>query len=94
MSGGDSKMETPVPIPNTEVKHLYADGSKFNLARVGSCQAFSLIYILFSPSQLSWLEHLTVNQGVVGSSPIEGATINKLEKYIGISFYFYKNKLT
>ena len=43
MSGGDSKMETPVPIPNTEVKHLYADGSKFNLARVGSCQAFSLI---------------------------------------------------
>ena len=93
MSGGDSKMETPVPIPNTEVKHLYADGSKFNLARVGSCQAFSLIYI-FLPSQLSWLEHLTVNQGVVGSSPIEGATINKLEKYIGISFYFYKNKLT
>ena len=48
--GGDSKMETPVPIPNTEVKHLYADGSKFNLARVGSCQAFSLIYILFLPS--------------------------------------------
>ena len=46
MSGGDSKMETPVPIPNTEVKHLYADGSKFNLARVGSCQAFSLIIIL------------------------------------------------
>ena len=45
MSGGDSKMETPVPIPNTEVKHLYANGSKFNLARVGSCQAFSLIYI-------------------------------------------------
>ena len=35
-------MVTPVPIPNTEVKHLYADGSKLNLARVGSCQAFSL----------------------------------------------------
>ena len=43
MSGGDSKMVTPVPIPNTEVKHLYADGSKFDLARVGSCQAFSLV---------------------------------------------------
>ena len=38
-SGGDSKVDTPVPIPNTEVKHLHADGSKFNLARVGSCQA-------------------------------------------------------
>ena len=43
MSGGDSKMETPVPIPNTEVKHLYADGSKLDLARVGSRQANSLI---------------------------------------------------
>ena len=62
-------MDTPVPIPNTEVKHLYADGSKLNLARVGSRQANSLIM----PAQLSWLEHLTVNQGVVGSSPTTGA---------------------
>ena len=38
-------MDTPVPIPNTEVKHFNADGSKFNLARVGRCQALSLIYI-------------------------------------------------
>ena len=47
-------MDTPVPIPNTEVKHFNADGSKFNLARVGRCQALSLInlhifiYFLFS----------------------------------------------
>ena len=40
-------MDTPVPIPNTEVKHFNADGSKFNLARVGRCQALSLIYIQF-----------------------------------------------
>ena len=46
-SGGDSKVDTPVPIPNTEVKHFHADGSKLNLARVGSCQAVSLINILF-----------------------------------------------
>ena len=38
-SGGDSKVVTPVPISNTEVKHFNADGSKLNLARVGSCQA-------------------------------------------------------
>ena len=42
-------MVTPVPIPNTEVKHLYADGSKLNLARVGSCQAFSLILRIANP---------------------------------------------
>ena len=41
-SGGDSKVVTPVPIPNTEVKHFYADGSTFDRARVGSCQALSL----------------------------------------------------
>ncbi len=40
-------METPVPIPNTEVKHLYADGSKFNLARVGSCQAIDTANAVF-----------------------------------------------
>ena len=47
MSGGDSKMETPVPIPNTEVKHLHADGSTLDRARVGSCQAVSLIYFIY-----------------------------------------------
>ena len=32
-------MDTPVPIPNTAVKHYNADGSTFSCARVGSCQA-------------------------------------------------------
>jgi len=27
MSGDNSEMVTPVPIPNTEVKHLSAEGS-------------------------------------------------------------------
>ena len=27
--GGDSKVGTPVPISNTEVKHFYADDSWF-----------------------------------------------------------------
>ena len=75
MSGGDSKMETPVPIPNTEVKHLYADGSKFNLARVGSCQAFSLIKNNGGLAQLG--EHLPYKQRVSGSSPLS-STICRL----------------
>ena len=40
LSGGDGEKVTPVPIPNTEVKLLSADGSKFDLARVGSCRAY------------------------------------------------------
>jgi hypothetical protein len=27
MSGDDSKVDTPVPIPNTEVKHFSAENS-------------------------------------------------------------------
>ena len=27
--GDDGKVDTPVPIPNTEVKHFIADGSTF-----------------------------------------------------------------
>ena len=40
MSGGDSEKVTPVPMPNTEVKLLSADGSwGFPPVRVGRCQA-------------------------------------------------------
>ena len=43
MSGGDSEEVTPVPIPNTEVKLLSANGSwDFVPVRVGRCQAFLL----------------------------------------------------
>ena len=59
-------MVTPVPIPNTEVKHLYADGSKLDLARVGSRQANSLIN--GGLAQLG--EHLPYKQRVSGSSPL------------------------
>lgn len=39
-SGGDGEKVTPVPIPNTEVKLLSADGSwGIAPARVGRCQA-------------------------------------------------------
>ena len=40
MSGGDSEKVTPVPIPNTEVKLLSANGSwGFPPVRVGRCRA-------------------------------------------------------
>ena len=41
MSGGDSQVVTPVPMPNTEVKHLNAESSwGLPPVRIGRCQAF------------------------------------------------------
>ena len=43
MSGDDGEKVTPVPIPNTEVKLLSADGSEgFPLVRVGRRQALNI----------------------------------------------------
>ena len=40
MCGDDGKKVTPVPMPNTEVKLLSADGSEgFPFVRVGRCHA-------------------------------------------------------
>ena len=39
LSGDDGKEVTPVPMPNTEVKLLSADGSRTYVPRVGRCQA-------------------------------------------------------
>ena len=68
MSGNDGEKVTPVPIPNTEVKLLSADGS-WGIApvRVGRCQAV----ILFRSSSV--VELSAVNRSVVGSSPTCGA---------------------
>ena len=44
LCGDDGKKDTPVPIPNTEVKLLSADGSwTFGPVRVGRCHAGDLI---------------------------------------------------
>ena len=72
MSGGDSEKVTPVPIPNTEVKLLSADGSwDFVPVRVGRCQA--AILLLFRSSSV--VELSAVNRSVVGSSPTCGAIL-------------------
>ena len=52
MSGNDGEEATPVPIPNTEVKLLSADGSwDFVPVRVGRCQAKTEINlsVFFNP---------------------------------------------
>ncbi len=41
--GGDSAVDTPVPISNTEVKHCIGDGTR--KGRVASCQVFYFLLI-------------------------------------------------
>ena len=68
LSGGDGEKVTPVPIPNTEVKLLSADGSEgFPFARVGRCQTLGGL------AQLG--EHLPYKQGVGGSIPSSSTMI-------------------
>ena len=44
LCGDDGKKVTPVPMPNTEVKLLSADGSEgFPFVRVGRCHADSFM---------------------------------------------------
>ena len=68
----------PVPIPNTEVKLTRADNTWLEAARKDRSMptlrpqskdcGFSLSYFTYAPlAQL--VEHLTLNQGVQGSSP-------------------------
>ena len=66
MCGDDSKKVTPVPMPNTVVKLLSAEGSEgFPFVRLGRCRA----YIYFGGlAQLG--EHLPYKQRVSGSSPL------------------------
>ena len=82
ISGGNGERVPPVPIPNTEVKPLSADGTWLETAResrsppdsnindYGESQDFSESLFLSS----SMAEHSAVNRVVVGSSPTWGAT--------------------
>ena len=72
MSGGDSEEVTPVPIPNTEVKLLSADGSWGKRP----CESRTLPGLgLFRSSSV--VELSAVNRSVVGSNPTCGAIIEK-----------------
>ena len=59
MSGGDGEKATPVPIPNTEVKLLSADGSwGFPPVRVGRCRAYEKGTALEAVPFLYVLKHM------------------------------------
>ena len=67
--GDVGKKDTPVPMPNTAVKLLSADGSwTFGPVRVGRCHASVVCYSAIA--QL--VERMTVNHDVAGSSPACG----------------------
>ena len=68
ISGGNGKRDPPVPIPNTEVKPLRADGTWLETARESRSLPDSIIL------SSSMAEHSAVNRVVVGSSPTWGAT--------------------
>ena len=69
MCGDEGKKDTPVPMPNTAVKLLSADGSwTFGPVRVGRCHASVVCYSAIA--QL--VERMTVNHDVAGSSPACG----------------------
>ena len=62
--GGDSKKDTPVPMPNTEVKLLHAESSWWATA----CEERKLPCLYGGLAQLG--EHLPYKQEVTGSSPV------------------------
>ena len=68
ISGDNGKRDPPVPIPNTEVKPLRADGTWLETARESRSLPDSIIL------SSSMAEHSAVNRVVVGSSPTWGAT--------------------
>ena len=69
-SGGDGRVVPPVPFPNTEVKHSRAEPTE-----PATAWEHRLLPVVHSSVAQS-VEHLTVNQGVTGSSPVRGATFH------------------
>ena len=84
MCGDDGKKDTPVPMPNTTVKLLSADGSwTFGPVRVGRCHAsvvccFFLYTDIYYSAIAQLVERMTVNHDVAGSSPACGVFLFKL----------------
>ena len=70
-SSDDGEKVTPVPIPNTEVKLLSADGTW----TAGSWESRTLPgwNHCFHSLIAQLVEHSTVNRVVTGSSPVRGA---------------------
>ena len=67
MSGDDGEVDPPVPIPNTAVKHFYAENSPMGKDRALPGIISNTIYKNGGLAQLG--EHLPYKQRVGGSSP-------------------------
>ena len=68
-AGVNGNEDPPVPIPNTEVKLIHVEDTWLETARENRSMP-ALQYSSIAQS----VEHLTVNQGVTGSSPVGGVS--------------------
>ena len=99
ISGDNGERDPPVPIPNTEVKPLSADGTWLETARESRTspdsnkkrrvERFSDSIFLSS----SMAEHSAVNRVVVGSSPTWGANqrtveITRFQRFFFLCFHY------
>lgn len=76
--GDDSEKDIPVPMSNTEVKLLNAKSSW----GIAPCEGRTLPCDYSGIAQL--VEHLTVNQGVDGSSPPAGVSFKDVNRVVSI----------
>ena len=71
--GDEGERDTPVPIPNTEVKPLIADGTWLETTWESRSLPNHLEDLLSSNALLAQsVEHAAVNRAVAGSSPAQG----------------------
>ena len=76
--GDDSEKDIPVPMSNTEVKLLNAKSSW----GIAPCEGRTSPCDYSGIAQL--VEHLTVNQGVDGSSPPAGVSFKDVNRVVSI----------
>ena len=93
ISGDYSLRVPPVPIPNTEVKPQHADGTWLETARESRSSPDSMKFIVIDITMIclssSMAEHSAVNRRVTGSSPVGGATSERVT--LVPIFYCIKN---
>ena len=77
--GDDSKVDTPDPIPNSEVKHFNADDS---YAKIGSCQFFLFVKILLEFYSVYDIIHLHGDIGEVVNTVDCGSIMRGFESLI------------
>ena len=68
-------MVPPVPIPNTVVKHSYAESTCLETGWEDRELLVQNWFYQYDSSIAQPVEHLTVNQAVAGSNPARGANM-------------------